>query len=49
MVLLLLGMFTRDALERIAILESFKPTALDFARRALVVFHYGVASAKSCN
>ena len=28
-VLLLLGMFARDALEHIAILESFKPAALD--------------------
>ena len=34
MVLLLLGMFTRDALEHIAILESFKPTALDRASPA---------------
>ena len=29
--LLLLGMFTRDAFEHTAILESFKPAALDQA------------------
>ena len=46
--LLLLGMFTRDALEHIATLET-RGAGPRFARRALVVFYYGVASAKSCN
>ena len=50
-VLLLLGMFARDALEHVAISRKLQTRGAGprFARRALVVFHCGVASAKSCN